>query len=94
MNLLEISKFLSLASGITTIGLLLAIADEAQGNLLVGPHGRYLGAQLTERADGLAIYADDDVAGLDARLGGGGVRHDLVDEGTILLVVAEGLGDL
>ena len=36
MNLLEISKFLSLASGITTIGLLLAIAfflNEIEGKL-------------------------------------------------------------
>jgi len=36
MNLLEISKFLSLASGITTIGLLLAIAfflNDVEGKL-------------------------------------------------------------
>ena len=75
-------------------GLLLAITDEAECNLLVGAHGGDLGTQFTERADGPAIYADDDVASLDAGLGGGRVRHDLVDEGTILLVVAEGLGDI
>ena len=56
-------------------GLLLAITDEAECNLLVGAHGGDLGTQFTERADGLAIYADDDVACLDARLGGGGDRR-------------------
>ncbi len=73
-------------------GLLLAIADQAQCHLLVGTHGGNLGPQLAEGADGLAVDADDDVARLDAGLGGRRVRHHLVDEGAVLLVVAEGLG--